>query len=138
MPEDTDSIAELEKVLLSQAEEVGLELRKLGFRARTVTLKIKFSDFKLIARSRTLPEPFDTTEALFNAGQRMLGDLKLRRAVRLIGIGVSNLCSGVRQMTIGESGDGTGRQERLDRALDLIRGRFGGSTVVRGRMLEEP
>lgn len=138
LPEDTESIAELEKVLMAQAEEVGLELRKLGFTARTVTLKIKLSDFQVSARSRTLPEPFDTTEVLFNAGRRLLGDLKLRRRVRLIGIGVSNLCSGPRQMTIGGVGDETGRQKRLDRALDLIRDRFSGDTVVRGRMLDEP
>jgi DNA polymerase-4 len=138
LPEDTDSIADLEKLLLSQAEEVGRELRKLGFTARTVTLKIKLSDFKLSARSRTLPEPFDTTEVLFSTGQRLLGELKLRRKIRLIGIGVSNLCSGPRQMTIGAAGDQSGRQERLDRALDLIRGRFCNNTVVRGRMLDEP
>ncbi len=137
LPEDTDSIAELEKLLLSQAEEVGRELRKLGFTARTVTLKVKLSDFKLSARSRTLPEPFDATEVLFSAGQRLLSDLKLTRKVRLIGIGVSNLCSGPRQMTIGPAGDETGRQERLDRALDLIRERFCADTVVRGRMLDE-
>jgi DNA polymerase-4 len=137
LPEDTDSIAELEKLLLSQAEEVGRELRKLGFSARTVTLKVKLSDFKVSARSRTLPEPFDATEVLFSAGQRLLSDLKLRRKVRLIGIGVSNLGSGPRQMTIGQAGDETGRQERLDRALDLIRERFCADTVVRGRMFDE-
>jgi DNA polymerase-4 len=137
LPEDTDGIAELEKVLLSQSEEVGEELRKLGFTARTVTLKVKFSDFKLTARSRTLPDPFDTTETLFNAGQRLLEDLKLRRKVRLIGIGVTNLCSGARQLTMGATADDTERQERLDKAIDLIRGRFGGNTVVRGRMLDD-
>ena len=98
-PKDTGNIAELEKMLLSQAEEVGRELRKLGFKARTVTLKIKLSDFKIITRSRTLPEPFDTTDVLFNTGHKLLADLKLTRKVRLIGIGVSNLSSGPSQMT---------------------------------------
>ena len=136
-PKDIDSIADLEKMLLSQAEEVGSELRKLGFKARTVTLKVKFSDFKMRTRSRTLPDPFDTTEVLFNAGQRLLEDLKLSCKVRLIGVGVSNLSSGPRQMTIGPARDDTDRQERLDRAIDRIRGRFCGNKVVRGRMLDE-
>ncbi len=136
-PKDIDSIADLEKMLLSQAEEVGGELRKLGFKARTVTLKVKFSDFKMRTRSRTLPDPFDTTDAIFNAGQRLLEDLKLSCKVRLIGVGVSNLSSGPRQMTIGPDRDETGRQDRLDRAIDRIRGRFCGDKVVRGRMLDE-
>jgi DNA polymerase IV len=136
-PEDTDNIAGLEKMLLSQAEEVGREIRKLGFKARAVILKIKLSDFKIITRSRTLPEPFDTTEVLFNAGHKLLVDLKLTRKVRLIGIGVSNLSSGPCQMTIGSSGEETGRQGRLDRALDQIHSRFCGNMVVRGRMIDE-
>jgi DNA polymerase IV len=136
-PKDIDSIHDLEKMLLSQAEEVGSELRKLGFKARTVTLKVKFSDFKMKTRSRTLPDSFDTTEVLFNAGQRLLEDLKLSCKVRLIGVGVSNLSSGPRQMTISPARDETDRQERLDRAIDRIRGRFCGDKVVRGRMLDE-
>ncbi len=136
-PRDTDNIAELEKILLTQAEEVGRELRKLGFKARTVILKIKLSDFKTITRSRTLPEPFDTTDTLFNAGRKLLADLKPAQKVRLIGIGVSNLSSGPSQMTIGSSREETGRQERLDRALDQIHSRFCGDMVVRGRMMDE-
>jgi len=134
---DTDDIVELEKMLLSQAEEVGRELRKLGFKARTVTLKIKLSDFKTITRSRTLPEPFDTTDTVFNAGHKLLADLKPARKVRLIGIGVSNLSSGPSQMTIGSSKEETGRQQRLDRALDQIHSRFSGEMVVRGRMMDD-
>ncbi len=135
-PEDTDSIPELEKMLMSQAEEVGRELRKLGFRARTITLKLKLSDFKLIARSRTLPEPFDTTEVLFNSGQWLLKYLKPVGKIRLIGIGVSNFSSGLRQMTIGTALDETGRQERLDSAIDEIRDRFCVNKVLRGRMID--
>jgi DNA polymerase IV len=135
--EDTGNIAELEKMLLSQAEEVGREVRKLGFKARTVILKIKLSDFKTMTRSRTLPEPFDTTDVLFNAGHKLLADLKLPRKVRLIGIGVSNLSSGPCQMTISSSREKTERQENLDRALDKIHSRFCGNKVVRGRMMDE-
>jgi DNA polymerase-4 len=135
--EDTDNAAELEKMLLSQAEEVGRELRRHGFKARTVTLKIKLSDFKSITRSRTLPEPFDATDVLFSTGRRLLADLKLARKVRLIGIGVSNFFAGPTQMSIGPSREQTGRQERLDRALDRIRDRFCDAKVVRGRMFDD-
>ncbi|MCE5336758.1 MAG: DNA polymerase IV [Desulfobacteraceae bacterium] len=133
-PADVSSTGELEKTLLAQAEEVGRELRGLGYTGRTVTLKIKFSDFKSLTRSRTLPEPFDATQVLFDVGRQLLLDLKLARRVRLIGIGISNLSKGPRQMTMA-SGQ-SGRDERLDRALDHLRSRFCDGILVRGRMLE--
>jgi DNA polymerase-4 len=135
---DTGNIVELEKMLLSQAEEVGRELRKLGFKARTVTLKIKLSDFKSITRSRTLPDPFNTTDVLFNTGHKLLADLKLTKKVRLIGIGVSNFFSGPSQMRINSSRVEIPRQQRLDRALDKINSRFSQNKVVRGRMMDDP
>ena len=133
---DTDNTAELEKVLLSQAEEVGRELRKMGFRAKTVTLKIKFFDFKLITRSRTLPDPFDATDVLFGTGQKLLADLRPARKVRLVGIGASNFASGPSQMSIASPGRETQRGARLDRALDQLRSRFSDDVVVRGRMID--
>ncbi len=135
--EDTGNIAELGKMLLSQAEEVGREIRKLGLKARTVILKIKLCDFKTITRSRTLPEPFDTTDVLFHTGHKLLADMKLTSKVRLIGIGVSNFASGPSQMTISSSREKTDRQGRLDRALDQIHNRFCGDMVVRGRMMDD-
>jgi DNA polymerase-4 len=133
---DTDDTAELEKMLMSQAEEVGRELRQMGFRARTVTLKIKLSDFKTITRSRTLPEPFDTTDILFGTGQKLLEELKPGQKVRLIGIGASNFHCGPSQMNIEASRRETAPSARLDRALDQLRSRYCDEVVVRGRMID--
>ncbi|MGC8491853.1 MAG: DNA polymerase IV [Syntrophobacteraceae bacterium] len=134
---DTEDTAELEKMLLSQAEEVGRELRKIGFKARTVTLKIKLSDFQSLTRSRTLPEPFDSTDILFSEGQKLLRDLRPARKVRLIGIGASNFYSGPTQMHLDVPGRETRRKAGLDHALDQLRSRFCDDVVVRGRMLSD-
>lgn len=131
---DTESIPELEKLLLSQAEEVGRDLRKAGHRARTVTLKIKYSDFRTITRSRSLADPFNSTQVLFDTARQLLGDLKLAGKVRLIGVGVSNFSSGFRQMQILPGRD-VQKQEHLDEAIDRIRTRFGENAVRRGRVL---
>ena len=134
---DTCERAELDKLLLSQAEEVGRELRKLGFKARTVTLKIKFPDFKTITRSRTLPEPFDSTDMLFTAGRKLLEELRLSGNVRLIGMGASSLSSGPSQLHLGSPGRDAPRSARLDRALDQLRSRFNDGVVVRGPMFDD-
>jgi DNA polymerase-4 len=133
---DTDNRAELEKVLLSQAEEVGRELRKTKARARTVTLKIKFSDFKSITRSLTLREPCDATDILFATGQKLLADLGAVGKIRLIGIGASNFFSGPCQMRMDTPGQDSGKSARLDRALDELRSRYFEDIIVRGRMID--
>ncbi len=133
---DTACIAELEKVLFSRAEEVGCELRKSGLRARTVTLKIKFFDFKTVTRSCTLPEALDSTEILFSTGQKLLSQICTGQKVRLVGLGASNFYSGPRQMDMEPPGLEAGRKGRLDRALDELRGRYRQDVVVRGRMLD--
>ncbi len=135
---DVDSIAEIEKMLLSQAEEVGRDLRKHGLRGRTVTLKLKFSDFKVITRSRTLPEPFDSTDLLFATARRLLRELKLSAKIRLIGVGVSGFCAGPSQMRIEVPGPARQphRHGHLDQALDAIQDRFGKEAIKRGRLLD--
>ncbi len=79
---DVDSIPELEKMLMSQAEEVGRALRKHGLRGRTVTLKLKYSDFKTVTKSRTLPDPIDSTDVLFATARQLLKELNPARKVR--------------------------------------------------------
>jgi DNA polymerase IV len=132
---DVNSMADLEKMLMSQAEEVGRDLRKSGLQGRTVTLKVKFSDFKTVTRSRTLPEPVDSTQILFNIGQQLLRDMKLPRDVRLIGIGISNFSSGFKQLKIS-SAQVTAKQQDVDRALDSIQKKFGDKAIKRGRLFE--
>ena len=58
---DTRDREFLKTMLLGHAERVGASLRRHGLRGRTVTLKVKFADFRQITRSRTLPEATDST-----------------------------------------------------------------------------
>ena len=78
-------------MLLGHAERVGASLRRHGLRGRTVTLKVKFADFRQITRSRTLPEATDSTETLYETGTALLEAEALPQPVRLIGLGVSGL-----------------------------------------------
>ncbi|MEN6438805.1 MAG: DNA polymerase IV [Syntrophobacter sp.] len=135
--QDIEDMAELEKMLLSQAEEVGRDLRSHGLQGRTVVLKLKYSDFKTVTRSRTLPSPFDSTQVLFTTARQLLKELNPARKVRLIGVGVSNFSAGFRQMQIvpGKESESRGF-EHLDQALDRIQKRFGDKAIIRGRLFE--
>lgn len=133
---DVDNMDELEKMLLSQAEEVGRDMRRHSLQGRTVVLKLKYSDFKTVTRSRTLASPFDSTQVLFNTARQLLKELKPARKVRLIGVGVSNFAAGFRQLPILPEEGESRKFEHLDQALDRIQKRFGEKAVIRGRLFE--
>lgn len=134
-PEDTDNLLEIEKWLLLQAESVGRSLREAGLRGRTVTLKIKTTDFRLITRSHTLPEPTDCTQLIFDAARVLLHGLNLSRKVRLTGIGVSNFAPQLRQAKLFADRS-CERLTRIDDAVDRIRDKFGDRALKRGRLFD--
>jgi len=77
---------ELEKVTLDVIQYLG----KNKYKGRTVSLKIKYSDFKIISRSKTFPEYISDYNTLFEAGSELLKQVDLSTKVRLIGIGIRN------------------------------------------------
>jgi len=80
-------LPELEKV----AREVIEYTEKKKFKGRTVNLKIKYADFKIISRSKTFAVSISDYDTLLNAGLELLKLVDLIPKVRLIGIGIKNL-----------------------------------------------
>ncbi|BBD07037.1 DNA polymerase IV [Desulfovibrio ferrophilus] len=135
LSDDISDKRELSRWLMVQAERVGHDLRRHGLRGRTVTLKLKYSDFKSITRSRTLPTPTDSTDTIYEVGMDLLAAERLERAVRLIGVGISNFGEVASQLSLlgGDTGDDPERR-RLDSAIDAIRDKFGGKALSRGKV----
>ncbi|MDP2919560.1 MAG: hypothetical protein Q8O43_05005 [Dehalococcoidia bacterium] len=100
--EDTRDRVLLEATLWTQSEKVGADLRKKDKQARCVTLKVRYADFSTITRSHTLRENVGTDQAIFETGVKLLEQALTMemQAVRLIGIGVSNLVEPSRQATL--------------------------------------
>lgn len=129
----------LRNALLAHAERVSARLRKQAISGRTVTLKIKFSDFGIISRSITLEIPTNSTTTIYNAGCSLLAAVKLRKPVRLIGLGIA----GFDQRTFQPRLPGLEREKpeallkaaRLDTAVDLLTSKFGKGIVTRASAL---
>ena len=134
-PQDLSDLVEMRRWLLKQAERVGRDLRRHGLIGRTVTLKVKFSDFKQITRSLTLAEPTDADQAIFSAACGLLDKVSLVKKVRLLGVGVSNFVDGPLQLNL-LSDNQSERLRRLDRAVDAIRDKHGREAVKRGRLFK--
>lgn len=73
------------------AEEIERRLHKGGVAGKTVTLKIKYSDFSLHTRSKTLPYFVSRKDIILETAKELLYQEKMKESVRLLGISLSNL-----------------------------------------------
>ncbi|MGY8915003.1 MAG: DinB/UmuC family translesion DNA polymerase, partial [Flavobacteriales bacterium] len=72
-------------------KELEKRLKKSNIAGKTVTLKIKFSDFSLQTRSKTLPFFVADQSLILETTKELLYQEKLENSVRLLGISLSNL-----------------------------------------------
>ncbi len=133
--QDTEGHSLLKATLRYLSERIGADLRQQGRQARCVTIKLRYADFTTITRSQTMTQTADDDRTIFDTGARLLDrELPLeKQAVRLIGIGVSNLADSGRQLDMLDSS--TQRLEQLNRAIDRIRQRYGFTAIQTGRTL---
>ena len=93
--EDIRELATIESELDKLAESVARGLAKRDISARTVTIKVRYEDFTTVTRSQTLPAPTADSEVLRRVAQALLVKTEAgRRAIRLLGVGGSNLVEG--------------------------------------------
>jgi DNA polymerase IV len=103
---DLREMAALDEAVNALAEELAQRLGQAAFLAPTVTLKIKYRDFRLTTRQTTLAAPTDRPEVLAEAGRRLLRRAPVTSPVRLLGLGVGGPAGSSRQLALplGETG----------------------------------
>lgn len=112
----------LEASLLEMACGLAFRLRREGVRARTLSLKLRLSDFSTMSRRRSRDEPYRTTTELFEDAGRLLEKAwNGRSAVRLIGLALELDAQGAAVQTGLFQGDG--RREKFEEALFSIEDR---------------
>lgn len=121
-------------ILLHQVEEVSQRLRAEKLNARTITLKIRYGDFKTISRSFTLDKPTNITKTLFQEASGLLAEWHKKSAgpLRLLGFGTSGLSiEGIGQQLLFCDPEEE-KQKKVDAAFDKIREKYGDGSVRRG------
>ena len=119
----------LQREAVRMADAVGQRLRNHRLSGRTVTIKVRFHDFRTITRSVTLAASVDTGPAIARAAKELLDLVDPSSGVRLLGVSVSNLADdGARQLTLEEV-EQPGWDD-ASRAVDDIRRRFGDDAIV--------
>ncbi|HEX9776254.1 MAG TPA: DNA polymerase IV [Actinomycetota bacterium] len=134
---DLSAAEEVRRELLRLSDRVARRLRRGALSARTITIKVRFSDFRTITRSRTLSEPTDVAARMYGAAGELYGALRLHRPrIRLLGVAASGLIAGAgsEQLRLGDRPD---PWRQADRAVDRLRERFGSGAVERAATARE-
>jgi len=136
---DLHERAALEHELVRLADGVGARLRAHDHAGRTVTIKVRFHDFRTVTRSLTLPSPVDSGHAVAAAARSLLAQIDPAPGVRLLGVSVSGLADqATRQLSLddafdaersGAGGDEASRWSDASYAMDRIRARFGDAAI---------
>lgn len=88
---DVDSREHMESILKDLSEEVGERLRKEGLRGKTVSIKLRLSDFTTFTRQQTLLTAIDAPDDIFRSARILLRrEIKPGLEFRLLGVGVSS------------------------------------------------
>jgi len=132
---DLDDKGELAVTLLSQADRVAVRLRAAELRARTVTLYIKYDDFRQISRRTTLDQATSDGGVLARTAIDLLSKVPIeaRRGcrVRLCGISAENLEARDAPRQLGFDEARREKGERLGNALDQVTAKFGKGLIKR-------
>ena len=88
---DTNDRQFLSKNLAELARETVDDMKQSGYCGKTVTVKVKFHDFKMVTRAKTLDTFTDSLEVIRRAAFHCFGRGELKKKVRLIGVRVGNL-----------------------------------------------
>lgn len=126
--------------LLDLSTRVARRLFDAGLEGRVVVLKVKFPDFSLVTRRKTLPEPISDADSIHEAANELLDRLALRgRRVRLLGVAVADLGAGGAGRTLPLFPDPTlDRRRRLQEVVASVEDRFGRAGITRASLAAAP
>ncbi len=131
---DVTDRSRLELDLMRFAERVATRLREAKTAARTVQLKVRYSDFRTITRSRTLPDATDVAHELVRVGRELLREVDLGDGLRLLGLSAQQLVPITDlqpRLPLDAASTGDARHASLERTVDQVRARYGDDAVTR-------
>jgi len=130
---DMDDPEAILREYLKLTERASTRLRNRNLFAKTISITVRFADFKTITRSKTLPLPISSTHEIYQVVKELYLALKLDRArLRLVGVSLSNLKDEApEQLMLGQREKGWREAES---AIDKAAARFGEKSVRPARL----
>jgi len=88
---DTDNWQAIARTLAALSKEVSDDMKQAGYRGRTITVKVRFSDFETHTRAKTLTEHTNAVDEIRTAAFDCLKRFELKKKVRLVGVKMGGL-----------------------------------------------
>lgn len=130
---DLVSPTQVEEELFHLAEKVGWRLRRYGYLARTITIKIRFASFRTITRSKSLTDPTNFDDVIFSIAQEIWHNTAMTEGVRLVGITAANLQAGCGQTSLFN--EESEKRQAIYQTVDKLKAKFGESIIAKGRLI---
>ena len=124
---DIGDFGQLEKILHSLSEDVCSTVRSYQWKAKTITLKLRYADFKTLTRAVSIEPTDDDTVVLESVVGLLHAAYSGKKAVRLLGVRLSNFSGrgeGDLSLFPGDS-----RRSQMFDAVDKLRKKFGGDVI---------
>ena len=135
-PVDLHSLAQVDHELMRLADSVASRMKRIGVAGKTVTLKIRFSDFRTTTRSVTLKYATDSRAVILIQLRKLFPESAIENGIRLLGVALSGLNQdGTAQLTLDEGHYG-GREEALSRSITKIKERFGANAIAPASLID--
>ena len=134
---DTVDDALLHRELLRLSHRTAERLRSTGMVARTISLKLRYTDFSTITRSRTVHAPVDSAQLIYAVAVQLLESLGPRAmTVRLVGVRAEQLEEAAQtslQLSFDRRDD---NWRAAEQALDRVAAKFGSKSVLPARLMD--
>ena len=135
--EDLDDPDEILREFLRLVEKATGRMRSRQLAAQTISIKVRFADFKTISRAKTLDLPVAGVQETYEVVKKLYEALKLERVrLRLVGVGLENLvdqAGAPQQLLLGEREKGW---REATEAIDKATARFGRGSVRPARLVD--
>ena len=131
-PQDVFDREQVLTTLLALSEEVGYRLRSKKFRAKTISLKLRFADFTTISRDITLQEPIDKDLQIYRLVERLFLRYSNKPPWRLVGVKVSGLEKNQQLSLLSSAAE---NENKIMLVKDRLRDKYGQEVLVSAKRL---
>ena len=131
---DKDGLPNLKPILWHLSDQLSSSLKSKKKFGKTVTLKLKTKNFQTITRRKTIKNPTQLAEVIYNVAFELLLP-KANGTYRLMGVAISTLFDDEISEVADLRNDKAIKQEKLEKAIDQIRNKTGSNSIGKGRGL---